>query len=99
MTLQIVPLLATPSQELAIELGGQACRLNVYAKAGGLFVDVLVNDALVIGGVIARNLDRIVRSTYLGFAGDFYFFDTAGAADPVYPELGSRFVLIYDDLR
>lgn len=99
MTIAVVPLIATPAQTLAIQLGGQSCRLAVYQKAFGVFVDVYVNDALVIGGVIARNLDRMVRSAYLGFVGDLYFFDTAGVDDPLYPGFGSRYVLIYDDLQ
>jgi len=97
MTRRIVPLLPTPAQELSIPLGGQPCQLRVYAKALGLYVDVFVNDALVIGGVIARNLNRIVRSEYLGFTGDLYFLDTAGNNDPQIAGLGSRYVLVYDD--
>ena len=97
MTRQIVPLIATPSQALAIPLGGQPCQLRVYAKAFGLFVDVYVNDALIVGGVVARNLETIVRSKYLGFSGDLYFVDRAGRDDPRFESLGSRFALIYDD--
>jgi len=97
MTRRVVPLLPTPSQELAIPLGGQACQLRVYAKAFGVYVDVFVNDALVIGGVVSRNLTRVVRSRYLGFVGDLYFVDTAGEDDPTVAGLGSRFVLVYDD--
>ena len=97
MTRQIVPLSATPSQALSISLGGQPCQLNVYQKAFGLYVDVFVNDALIIGGVVARNLTRIVRSAYLGFAGDLYFVDATGQDDPAYQGLGTRFFLIYDD--
>ena len=97
MTRRIVPLLPTPAQELSIPLGGQPCQLRVYAKAFGIYVDVFVNDALVIGGVVARNLTRIVRSGYLGFTGDLYFVDTTGNDDPAVAGLGGRFVLIYDD--
>jgi hypothetical protein len=60
-----------------------------------LFVDVYVNDALVIGGVAARNDDPIVRSAYLGFLGDLYFHDTQGASDPTYGTLGTSHVLLY----
>lgn len=93
----IIPLVATPAQTLSIALGGQSVRLNVSQKAFGLFVDVYVSDALIIGGVLARNMARIVRSQYLGFIGDLYFFDTQGELDPTYGGLGSRFVLIYDE--
>lgn len=92
---QVVPLIATPSQNVSVGLGGQSCLLKVYQKNYGLFMDVYVDDVLVIGGVIAENLNRIVRSEYLGFIGDFCFFDTQGLTDPVYTGLGARFQLFY----
>ena len=91
----IVPLNANPNQTLTVGLGNQACQLDVYQKSGGLFMDVYVNNALIIAGVLCENLNRIVRSLYLGFAGDLVFFDTQGTNDPDYTGLGSRFVLVY----
>jgi hypothetical protein len=96
MTL-LVPLTPVPSQTLSITLGEQRCRLNVYQKAFGIFVDVYVNDEAVVVGAVARNLAYIVRSAYLGFVGDLYFNDTNGTSDPSYEGLGSRFVLLYDE--
>lgn len=93
----IIPLVAAPSQSLTVTLAGQRVRLQVYQKAFGLFIDVYANDVLVIGGVAARNLVRVVRSAYLGFIGDFYFGDTQGTDDPAYTQLGTRFLLYYDD--
>lgn len=93
--MQLVPLQAVPNQTFQIQLAGQACTLDVYQLAFGLFVDLYVAGALVIGGVIAENLNRIVRSAYLGFGGDFVFFDTQGASDPVYTGLGGRYQLVY----
>jgi hypothetical protein len=97
MTALVVPLVATPAQDLSVTLGGQPVQLKVYAKTFGLYADIYVNNALVVGGVVARNAVRLVRSQYLGFVGDLYFFDTAGTSDPDFNEFGSRFVLIYDD--
>jgi hypothetical protein len=91
----VIPLAAVPAQTLSIELGGQQCRLVVRQKATGLYVDLYVNDALILGGRVARNLDRLVRAAYLGFKGDMAFFDTAGKSDPTYDGLGSRYVLLY----
>ena len=91
----IVPLNANPNQTLTVGLGNQACQLDVYQKSGGLFMDVYVNNALIIAGVIAENLNRIVRSKYLGFSGDFVFVDTQGSDDPVYTGLGTRWQLLY----
>lgn len=98
MSLFVIPLVAVPSQTLAVTLGNQRVRLAVYEKAFGLFVDVYVNDALTIGGVAARNLTYIVRSAYLGFAGDLFFHDTQGTEDPTYTGLGGRFLLFYETL-
>lgn len=97
MTDVVIPLDPTPSQTITTNVGGQRVRLNVFQKAPGLFVDVYVNDALIIGGVLARNLVKIVRSAYLGFIGDLFFYDTQGTADPDYTGLGGRFVLLYTD--
>lgn len=97
----VVPLQPVPSQTVSVMLNNQACTINVYQKAAHLYVDLLVNNALIIGGVIAENLNVIVRSAYLGFIGDLAFFDTQGSqlpggpTDPVYTGLGSRYVLEY----
>ena len=93
--MQIVPLQPIPNQTLQVQLGGQACSLSVYQNAYGLFLDLYVSNALIIAGVLCQDLNRIVRSAYLGFVGDFVFDDTQGAADPVYTGLGSQFQLIY----
>lgn len=91
----VVPLQALPNQTFQIQLAGQPCTIDVYQLAFGLFVDLYVGGALVAGGVLAENLNRIVRYAYLGFAGDFVFNDTQGKDDPVYTGLGTRFELLY----
>lgn len=59
-------------------------------------MDLSVNDVLVIGGVLCENRNRIVRSKYLGFNGDFAIIDTEGDEDPEWTGFGSgRFVLMY----
>lgn len=94
---QIVPLQALPNQQVQIQLGGQAVTLNIFQQAFGLYVDVFVGATAIIQGVIGENLNRIVRSTYLGFSGDFTFWDTQGSSDPVYTGLGSRYLLVWID--
>lgn len=91
----IVPLQPVPSQVLGVQLNAQNCNLAIYQKAYGLFMDVSVDETLIIGGVICQNLNRIVRSLYLGFEGDFVFIDSQGNADPFYTGLGARFSLAY----
>lgn len=91
----VVPLAAVPSQTLSVLLAQQSCRINVYAKTTGLFLDLYVNDGLIIGGVICQNTVLIVRDQYFGFAGDLAFFDLQGSTDPVYTGLGTRYILGY----
>ena len=90
-----VPVQAVPNQTLQVQLAGQACTLNIYETTFGLFMDVLVNSTQIVGGVLCENLNRIVRSLYLGFEGDFGWYDTQGTTDPIYSGLGSRYQLIY----
>ncbi len=93
-----VPLQPVPSQTLTIPLAGQNCQLNVYQKFYGLFMDVYINDQLIVAGVICQNLNRIVRDAYFGFIGDFVYLDTQGGSEPQSPHyagLGSRYLLVY----
>ena len=94
--MQIVPLAAVANQTFAVTLGGQKCRLNIYAKANiGVFIDVLVNDIAGSLGVICLDRVKIVREEYRGFAGDLAFMDTQGATDPVYTGFGTQYQLVY----
>jgi hypothetical protein len=95
MSAQVIPLKVAPSQTLTVQLGGQSCRINVRQFLTGLFVDLYVNDAPVICGVLGLNNTLIVREAYRGFAGDLIFWDTQGSGDPSYDGLGARFVLLY----
>jgi hypothetical protein len=92
MTVSLQPL---PNQTLQAQLGGQPCVLNVYQYAFGLFMDVYVGNTPIVTGRICENLNRIVRSLYLGLEGDFVFYDTQGTSDPIYTGLGIRYQLIY----
>jgi hypothetical protein len=55
-----------------------------YENVNPVFVDLYVNDALVIGGVIALNANLIVRNTYFGFRGDIAICDVSGAGGDPY---------------
>lgn len=97
--MQIVPLQPVPAQTLSVMLSGQACQIDIAQKTTGIFVNLSVNNSLIIGGVVAENGNPIVRSAYLGFYGDIMFLDTqplpTGSTDPVFTGLGSRYVLAY----
>lgn len=90
-----VPLQQVPNQAVSVILSNQSCQVNVYQKFFGLFMDVYVADTLIIGGVLCQNLNRIVRSAYLGFQGDLGFWDTQGTGDPYYTGVGKRYQLVY----
>lgn len=93
----VIPLTATPSQEFSVTLGNQLCRIKVYQKSTGLFLDLFVSDRPIVQGALCRDRVRIVRHAYLGFVGDLAFIDTMGRADPEYAGLGDRFQLGYID--
>lgn len=90
-----IPLVATANQTCSVQIGGQSCRITVYQKATGLYLDLAVSDRPIITGVLCEDRNRLVRSVYLGFTGDLYFIDTQGAADPSYAGLGGRWRLVY----
>lgn len=93
----VVPLQPVPDQVETVQLGGQSCRLRVFQMSTGLYADIYINDALVVGGVACLNANRLVRAAYLGFVGDLAFFDTQGSSDPDFTGLGDRFILMYLD--
>lgn len=93
--MQVVPVQAVPNQVFSILLGGQACQIGLVTRFFGLYMDLAVNNEPILSGVVCQNLNRIVRYSYLGFVGDFWFKDTQGSDDPVYTGLGTRFILEY----
>lgn len=91
----LIPLSPLPAQIVNVPLANQVCQIEVAEKFFGTFLDLYVNNTLIIGGVICQNLNPIVRQRYLGFNGDLMFVDTQGNDDPEYSGLGSRFQLLY----
>ena len=92
---QVIPLTAVPNQIEAVALDSQSVIITVNQRSTGLFIDVAMNGSPIILGVLCENLNRIVRNAYLGFPGDFFFYDSRGSSDPDYTGLGDRFQLIY----
>jgi hypothetical protein len=91
----IVPLLTIPAQVLTVTLNGQNCNINVYQRTTGLFVDLGINNQLIIGGVLAHDRVKIVRDAYFGFQGDLAFWDSQGTQDPDWTGLSQRYFLGY----
>lgn len=90
-----IPLRSVPSQSLSVVLAGQSCQINVYEKSTGLYLDLFVNHDPIVTTALCHDRVRIVRESYRGFVGDLSFLDTQGYADPEYPGLGGRFLLVY----
>lgn len=109
--MQIIPIQPIASQIIPVVLNNQQTQLNIRQQSTGLFMDVLLNNALVIGGVYCANRNLIVLSQYLGYSGDFIFVDISSSVaavtngeininvtlgtDPYYTGLGTQFLLYY----
>lgn len=92
----IIPTQPVPAQTLDVLLDNQATTLEIRQLSTGLYINILVNAVEIVGFTICRNLDRIVRNSYLGFVGDLTFMDNTGAdRDPNYLGLGTDFSLVY----
>ncbi|WP_374413299.1 hypothetical protein [Novosphingobium colocasiae] len=96
MTALRIPLAALPAQTVNIRLAQQSCRLSVYQKRTGLYLDLWINDALVAAGMLARDRVWLIRSPAAGFVGDLAFIDTQGKDDPEYTGLADRFQLVWE---
>lgn len=93
--MQIITLIPTSAQIVNVSLDGQDCALRVVQRSTGLFMDISLSGNWIARSVACLNCNRLVRYEHLGFKGDLFFADMIGSADPVYDELGSRFVLFY----
>lgn len=93
--MQTITLQPIKAQQLNVSLGGQDCRIRLVQRTTGLFMDVALNGLWIVQGVICLNCNKLVRYSHLGFKGELFFSDVVGSNDPIYDELGSRFVLFY----
>jgi hypothetical protein len=91
----VIPCQALPNQTFNVSINGQPCTLAIWTRSTGLFMDLYVNGALIVGGVLCLNGVGILQDQYLGFNGELAFFDTQGSSDPTYDGLASRYLLVY----
>jgi hypothetical protein len=91
--------LLTESGFVLLTEGGQELFASppTYVLDQALYLDLTLNGALLLSGVLCRNATAIVRNTYFGFVGDLAFYDTQGSTDPVFTGLGNggRYILAY----
>ena len=97
--MKIVPITDNASQIISATLGGQSCRVVLYQRRTGLFMDLYRDDVAIVGGAICLDRVPVLRAAYHPFDGDLAFLDMQGTTDPLFdpatPGLGSRFVLVY----
>lgn len=93
--MKLIPLKPVPSQTLTALLNGQNCKINVYQKSTGVYLDLFLNKNSIITAVMCRDRTRMVRQSYLGFSGDLIFADIEGNDDPTHLGFNTRFVLVY----
>ncbi len=91
----IVPINAEANQSFTVQLGGQNCSVNLYQKSTGLFIDLLVDQTVILQTQLCLDRVYLVRYNYLGFIGNLAFMDQEGTDVPYYTGLGSRFILGY----
>lgn len=88
-----LPISSVPSQSFSITLNGQYCRISVYQKSTGVFLDLTVGTNAICTSAIC--LDRVGIIRLAGFNGQLRFVDTQGATDPVYTGFNTRYKLTY----
>lgn len=94
--MRLVPTQPLPSQVFNVILEGQSITVTLRQLASGLFMNIQLNGVQMLGLVVCQNLNRIVRNSYFGMAGDFIFYDENGTnLDPYFTGLGSQFSLYY----
>jgi len=92
---QVIPLANVPYQTFSITLAGQRCKIALYQKAEGLFLDLAIGQTQIVTAMICRDRVKLLRYPYLGFVGNLAFVDTQGTSDPQYTGFDSRYVLSY----
>lgn len=82
-------------QTLSVTLAEQQCVIRLVQRYSGIYMDLTVNDEVVMQGVPCWYANKMVRYSYLGFKGDLVFLDNEGESDPQWDGLGDRFPLYY----
>ena len=90
-----IPLQAVPVQKAAFTLGGQEITVSLLPRLGRLYATVFADGLPVVRERICRHAVPLANEAYCPLNGELFFIDTAGSSDPVWQELGSRFILVY----
>ena len=95
-----IPLTPYPDQELQIDLGGQACTIRVFERAGFMYMDLTVRRTKILKGTLCQPTTPIIPKTVRGFSGQFYVIDDAAATagsqeSPAFSGWGTRYKLYW----
>jgi hypothetical protein len=88
-----IPLSAAPSQSFETQLAPDRKALITLRWLGEKLYFTL--DGVATNRVCRDRARLLVDAQYHEFGGDFMFVDTQGFSDPVWPGLGSRYLLVY----
>ena len=93
-----VPLIATPNQELAIELEEQDCTIQVRQLGNYTYLTLWVDSTLIVENAICMPGVAILQGYIQSFKGNLVLVDSSDPNNQQlsdYRELGSRFILLY----
>jgi hypothetical protein len=88
-----IPLSAAPSQAFESQVApDRLAKISLRTFGANLYFTL---DGVVSNRVCRNGARLLADAQYHEFGGDFMFVDTQGAHDPVWPGLGSRYLLVY----
>ena len=88
-----------PNQEFMMVLDRQSCVINIYQRAGRVYLDLFMDgEPVQVGSLLQPKAPTITRAD-CPFKGNFRVVDSQSAPDkqkmPTYEELGTRFKVFY----
>ncbi len=92
----IIPTNKYPNQYLTVILNKQKCQIAIKQKTTGVFVDIIVDDKVMVIGQIVLDRVPILFEDYRGFVGSIEFNDTQKQENPDFSGFNGRFLLIYN---
>lgn len=92
----LIPLQPIASQTLSCSLSGASCQIWLRQLSTGLYIDLSIEAAPILSGILCTTGDDLIRSPITPLPGKLFFTDTQGSNAPDYTGLGQRFSLIYE---
>lgn len=96
MTIQTVPLAATPNQSFSVVLNDRDVGITVRSLAEQVYIDVVADGVAICAGQVCRDRVNLTpRAAYLGMPDlSLVFADLRGTSDPAWVDFGTRYVLL-----